>query len=272
MTVIAMPREMGTLGKDVALGVAERLGIEVVHHELVESDIAGRMNIDQSAVHQFLEGKPSLWDRWKIDANRLSRYTAEEVLELARQGNVLIRGWGAVSLLRRVPHVLCIRVCAPMDFRVKVMKERLCLDSDDAARREIEENDDAHLRSALSRNVSDWTNATNFDLVLNTQRVPIAQCVEQVEALALSGAFAETPESGAILADLSIETNIKNNLMKKENGDLINQGVKVYVSGGDVMVTGAVSYRALAEKAYQIAADANGVKRVKKNLTVTSPF
>ena len=98
MTVIAMPREMGTLGKDVALGVAEQLGIEVVHHELVEREIAGRMDIGESAVHQFLEGTPSLWDRWKIDSKKLSRYTAEEMLALAAKGNVLIRGWGAVSL------------------------------------------------------------------------------------------------------------------------------------------------------------------------------
>jgi len=41
MTVIAMTREMGSLGKDVAFGVAEKMGLEVVHHELVERDIAG---------------------------------------------------------------------------------------------------------------------------------------------------------------------------------------------------------------------------------------
>ncbi len=35
MTVIAMTREMGTLGKDVAAGLAKALDIEVVHHELV---------------------------------------------------------------------------------------------------------------------------------------------------------------------------------------------------------------------------------------------
>ena len=42
MTVIAMTREMGTRGKDVAAGLAERLGIEVVHHEVVERHLAER--------------------------------------------------------------------------------------------------------------------------------------------------------------------------------------------------------------------------------------
>ena len=40
MALITMTREMATLGTDVAAGLAERLGLEVVHHELVEHDIA----------------------------------------------------------------------------------------------------------------------------------------------------------------------------------------------------------------------------------------
>lgn len=79
MTVIAMTREMGTRGKDVAAGLADTLGIEVVHHELVERHLAERLHTNESAVHRFLEGKTSLWERWKVDTKRLSRFTAEEV-------------------------------------------------------------------------------------------------------------------------------------------------------------------------------------------------
>jgi len=55
MAVIAMTREMATLSKDVAAGLAERLRLTVVHHELVEHDIAGRAGIRESEVHRFLE-------------------------------------------------------------------------------------------------------------------------------------------------------------------------------------------------------------------------
>jgi len=102
MAVIAMTREMATLGKDVASGLAERLGLTVVHHELVRQGIAERAGMRESEVHRFLEGETSLLDRWKIDRKRLSRYTAQEILALAVKGNVLIRGWGATYLLRAV--------------------------------------------------------------------------------------------------------------------------------------------------------------------------
>ena len=66
MTVIAMTREMGTLGKDVALGLAETLDLRIVHHELVEHDLAERLGVQESAVHHYLEGGASLLERWKI--------------------------------------------------------------------------------------------------------------------------------------------------------------------------------------------------------------
>ncbi len=222
MTVIAMPREMATLGKDVALGVAEELGLQVVHRELVERDIAERMDIDRSTVHQFLEGTPQLWDRWKLDPKKLYRQTAQEMLELAEKGNVLIRGWGAVTLLRSVPHVLCVRICAPMEFRIKVLMERLGLGSEDVAKSEIVKNDKAHERSARLRNVSDWSNATNFDLVLNTERVPVARCVEQINHLAASDAFSETPESAQVLSDMLTKTRLRNALSLKEDVEILD--------------------------------------------------
>ena len=53
MAIIAMTREMATLGQDVAAGLAERLGLDVVHHELVAQDIAGRAGMRESEVQRF---------------------------------------------------------------------------------------------------------------------------------------------------------------------------------------------------------------------------
>ena len=114
MPVIAMTREMGSKGKDVAIGLAEQIGIHIVHHNLVEHSLSERLQAPESDVHRHLEGKTSLLDRWKLPDRNLSNMTACEVLELAEQGNVIIRGWGSTHLLRSVGHVLCVRVCAPL--------------------------------------------------------------------------------------------------------------------------------------------------------------
>ncbi len=36
MPLIAMNREMGSLGKDVALGLEEALGMKIRHHEIID--------------------------------------------------------------------------------------------------------------------------------------------------------------------------------------------------------------------------------------------
>ena len=95
MAVIAMTREMGTLGKDVAAGLAERLGLDVVHHNAVKHDIVASSGLPENEADRFLEGEASLLDRWRIDQRRMRCCTAQEVFELAAKGNVLIRGFCA---------------------------------------------------------------------------------------------------------------------------------------------------------------------------------
>jgi hypothetical protein len=56
MPVIAMTREMGSGGRDVARGVSDKLGLRVILHEMVEHDLAEHMHVKESAVHHLLEG------------------------------------------------------------------------------------------------------------------------------------------------------------------------------------------------------------------------
>ena len=192
MAIIAMTREMATLGQDVAAGLAERLGLDVVHHELVAQDIAGRAGMRESEVQRFLGGEASLLERLRVDRARVSRYTAEEILERAVKGNVLIRGWGATYLLRNVPHVVCVRICAPMADRERVLMQRLGIRDPAIARREIERNDAAHNGTMQRLFGIDWTDPALYALVLNTARIPVADCIEHIVKVVESGPFRET--------------------------------------------------------------------------------
>ncbi len=262
MTVIAMTREMGTLGKDVAAGVASKLGIDVVHHELVERHLAERLQTTESAVHRFLEGEASMWERWRIDSKRLSRFTAEEILDLAMRGNVLIRGWGAAQLLRQVPHVLCVRVCAPMSYRIEEMKRRLGVDNDAAARREIERNDEAHERAVQRQFHADWRDPTGYDVVINTAHVPIDAGAALLQQLAKSGAYEPTDESRAVLLDKLLEARIRALLDDHASDSPIGSSLGVAVENGNVTLSGVVAPGSELHKAVTQIGDIEGVKSV----------
>jgi cytidylate kinase len=208
MTVIAMTQEMASLGKDVALGVCEKLGLLQVRHE-VGDVVAGRMQVKKSLIRRIREGKASKIEKWSADEKTISIFTAEEVFDLAVKGNVLIRGWGATLLLRSVPHIPCIRVCAPLEVRVKRLMERLETDDEDLARREIEQDDAARsARMGEHFNVT-WGDPTLYDLTLNTDRVAIPTCVDEVIALTRATEFQETPESRQYLLDLALQARAR---------------------------------------------------------------
>jgi len=149
MPLIAMTREMGSLGRDVAAQLSERLGKRVVHHEIIDQ-LANKMRLRKSHVIRFLEGKAGIWERLTTDKTSLSIYTADETFQLAESGQVaVIRGWGAAHLLRPIPHVVCIRVCAPLQLRIERMMERLNTDDRTLVESEIRLSEEAH--AAITR-------------------------------------------------------------------------------------------------------------------------
>lgn len=266
MTVIAMTREMATRGSEVAAGLAERLGLTVIHHELVEHDIAMRTGMADSEVHRFLEGEASLLARWRTDRRRLSRYTAQEILELAAKGNALIRGWGAPYLLRSVPHVICVRICAPMAFREKVLMDRLGLRDANLARREIERNDAAHNGTMQKLFGIDWADPALYSIVLNTARVPIRDCVDHIVRLSESPAFQETDQSGRKLSDQLVLARVRSAMDQRFGATSLQYGFDAHVEGGRVTLTGATTDEQLIVEVVRLLQGVEGVERVESKI------
>ncbi len=274
MPVIAMTREMASSGKDIGLGLAEELGLSVIHHELVEHDLADKMHVRESAVHRYLEGKVRLLDRWSLEGKSVALFTAAELFELAEKGNVIIRGWGGPQLLRDVAHVLCLRVCAPLECRIRTLMQRMEIDDEALARREILESDAAHER-VLKRIVNiDWRAPELYDLVINTERVPIKEGVALVKHMLAQPSFQETPESRAELRRQKVKAQAQAALnadpeFERDNGTI---NVAVDDHGCVVTLSGVVSYRDTRSKAEQAIAALADVQQVNNELQVLHNF
>ncbi|MGA7328907.1 MAG: cytidylate kinase family protein [Rhodomicrobium sp.] len=264
MAVIAMTREMGTLGKDVAAGLAERLGLDLVHHNVVKQDIVASSGLPESDVHRFLEGETSLLDRWRIDRRRMRCSTAREILELAAKRNVLIRGWGSVYLLRSVSHVLSVR-CAPMEFREQVLMRRLGLKDRAAARREIERDDAAHNGTMQRMFGIDWTDPAHYSIVLNTARIPVQECVDCIVGMVQTPAFAETEQSKAELMNQLISARIRSALDRHFGSDA-GALVKIEVNAGQAVLTGQMVDAHYIAEAVRFVRSVEGVTGVESRI------
>ncbi|MPZ33082.1 MAG: BON domain-containing protein [Rhodospirillales bacterium] len=268
MPVIAMTREMGSGGREIAALVAERLGLTVILHELVEHDLAEHMHARESTIHHLLEGGATLRERWQIGRKRLARYTAEEVLELAAHGNVLIRGWGACVILRDAPQVARIRVSAPLEVRETAVMARSGFSDLAAARREIKRNDEAHkrvLQVAYGVNREDpWL----YDLVLNTAHVSTETCAKLVCELVDSPEFRQTEAALATLRDKALEAHVRIKLRERFIPGTGVSGVGATADGGRIVLTGVAIHDTLAADAGRLAAAVAGVKEVVNRIVV----
>jgi len=264
MTVIAMTREIGSLGTDVAAEVAKELNLSIVDSEDVATLVAGRMGIEEGTIRRYADGSASILERWLIDRRKLSHYTSEEVLRLAQEGNVLIRGWGAATLLHDMPHVISVRVCAPMAFRVRVMMRKMGISNAETVRQEIERFDTAHARVMRGFFNVEPDAALLYHIILNTGRVPIDNCVKAVLQLAQSPQFQDEAAMKSAAADKLLETKVRATLVENFGSQMI--AVTVSAANGRVMLDGASSNGGLRARAERLARGIEGVLDVSNRI------
>ena len=254
MTVIAMTREMGAAGKDVAAGLAKRLGSAVVQHEIIEP-LADKMRVRKSHVVRLIEGKAGILERLTADHTSMSIYTAEETVEMVgkQQHGTVIRTWGATHLLRPIQHVICVRVCSPIDVRIKRMMERLDTPDRDFVEREIRMSDEAHTAIMRRHFGVDWQDSALYDLVLNTERVPIDECVSEIERLVEDNAFKQTEESRLAFARLGLEVRVASALRADPTTKNFRIGVKAGTQEGQVSLFSKGATDEEIEKAVPVA-------------------
>ena len=268
MPMIAMTREMGSLGKDVAAGVAARTGRKVVYHEIIEP-IANKMRLRKSHVERFLEGRSGIWERLTTDKTALSIFTADETFRFLRDGTTgVIRGWGAVHLLKNVPHVIRVRVCAPMHTRVARMMERLATDNRETVESEIQLSEEAHSAITKRHFGVNWRDPEHYDLVLSTERLSVEECVDEIESMMKKGAFRETPESLRMVDDLALEWGVRSALRRdSRTADL---SITVTASDGRVSLMGVADDEAESVAAGEVARAVEGARDVDNQLKSAS--
>lgn len=263
MTVIAMSQEMGTLGRDVAAGVAEALGLRLVRHEI--GDVAAdRMHVKKSLIRRFREGQAGFFEKRQVDESSLALYTAEQVYEHALEDNVLLRGWGATLLLYPIAHVPCIRVCAPIERRIQWLMRTLDTDDPQLARDEIERSDAAHatrIRHTFGVTLGD---PLLYDLVLNTGRVAISTAIDHIVAISRRPEFQPTPQSLAHLRNLALQARIQTELRKHDGEAHIN--ITPEVNDSNVVLRGVVVNDHEKGLAEAIARSVPGVSNVTNQL------
>lgn len=265
MPVIALTQGMGSLAQDIAEQVATELQLTTLQHEVAER-VAARMHVPKSLISRLRTGKAGVIERLTADRESMAVYTAEEVLETAARGNVVLRGWGATCLLRAVPHVPCVRIMRPFAKRVQWLMAELDTDDIELAQAEIRRSDDANAARMHEQFGVNWGDPVLFDLVLNTDRLSVDTCVQQIRALLVRPEFAETEQSRALLQGLALSARVRAAMKAHEATHAVD--VTIEGKAGSILLKGIVLNAAERAAAEEVAAAVPGVSAVDNQLSM----
>ncbi len=177
---------------------------------------------------------------------------------------VILRGWGATSLLKEVPHAVRVCVSASRRQRVKRMMERLELNEQVAVERIVDQNDEA-AQAVMRRHFHiDVRDINEYDVGFNTDRMSAEQCVEKIVAMVRSSQFEETEESRGKLRDVAIMHHVRAAL--RTHASTSHCYVKVTPLYGRVTLEGVVDDSAQRQACAEIASRIKGVMDVDNRL------
>jgi len=179
---IAISREVGAGGSDVAARLGARLGWPVFDRQILQAmagdDEVRRQiyaSMDERDIGWCEETLRSFLQREFVKNDYFHRLT-ETVLSIARQGRAVFLGRGA-DLVLPVEHGFRVRLVAPLQQRLARLANERGVSLPDAGeelrRRESERA--AFLRKHFGARAED---STRFDMTVNTARFSAQQCVE----------------------------------------------------------------------------------------------
>lgn len=270
MTVIAMSRQFGTEDDAIADAICERLGLERL--EPPGQDVARQLGADRETVLRLADEQMTTFrDRWRQYEHGALYSHGERVYHAVKQGNVLIRGGGAPHLLRPVAHVMRVRVFAPLEHRIQVLKSRWALDDEAEIAAVIERLDEArdrHIEDVFQ--LEEDLNPSLYDVVLNTGKLSVSDCVEVLATLSGQPTYQESESSRAQLENEHFALRVRGAIYEVPEmlGDRANVTVAVDAKTGFVRLTGSVGTHRVAGKIEDKAANIEGVLSVTNEIEI----
>lgn len=186
MTVIAMPLEIGTLGRQITRGLAHRLNVELADSSFLGQRIADRLSQPRARFDRSSGNLGAFADCLEVDDKVLGRAADEEIRELAAYGNIIMRGWGATSILRDNPHVLRLRVTAPLEVRIERLGRHEGIRDRDVLARMIEDADRCLATNLEPVKGPVWREPEIYHLSLATHGMSVGAIVDQLAAYVLA--------------------------------------------------------------------------------------
>ena len=184
MAIITISRQNGSLGDEIAEALASRLGTTVISRKYALENFFGQINagtldrLNESAKF-FATNLPGSDKTYADILFERIRTLASE----SKEKDLVILGMGGSVLLFGFPGALHVRVTASETTRVNTIARKYRITTNEAFE-VLNIADRKHKKFVRTLYGKDITSPEQFDLILNTDRLSVDECVDSIVELA----------------------------------------------------------------------------------------
>jgi cytidylate kinase len=187
VSIITMSGEPGAGGRIVASRLADRLGLEIFHKEVI-NEMAKSADVSEKLIETLDERGLSTLEDWisslvherHLWPDRYMQHLMKVIGTIGRHGRAVIVGRGANFILPPEKR-FSVRIVAPQAWRIKNVSKEFDIASEDAKRRVMRTESDrrAFIRKYFN---ADITDPTNYDLVINTAVLNVDEALKVISS------------------------------------------------------------------------------------------
>jgi cytidylate kinase len=255
MSVITISRGSFSGGKMLAECLSKALGYRCVDREVIVERAAAR-GVSQEELRDALQKPPTFLDRLQHKKYLYMVLIQAALAAEVRDGRAVYHGNAGHLLLKGGPHVLRVRIIAPIELRVTMARERLKFSRAEAldyiAKMDQDRRKWVHYLYGV-----DWGDPSNYDIVLNLESIQIKEACQTISTLARQRCFEFTPACRAAMDDLALAGRVRAELAL--DNATAHLEFEVQAKDGAVSIRGAVSQLREVADVQRIAAGVPGV-------------
>jgi len=258
MSIITISRGPFSGGEMLAENVSRELGFRCVDREVIVERAAAH-GVSQEELRDALQKPPTFIERIQHKKYLYLVLIQAALVEEVRTGKTVYHGNAGHLLLKGGPHILRVRIIAPLEFRLRMAQDRLKLERAEALDY-IEKADQDRRKWTQYLYGSDWADPANYDVVLNLEFMEIPEASQAVATLARQRCFEFTPCCQVAMDDLALASRVRVELALHEATAHLE--VEVAVKQHAACITGSASNLWEVEEARIIASQVPGVQSV----------
>ena len=185
-----------------------------------------------------------------------------------KQDNIIYHGYAGQIFLKGLPHVLKLRLEAPMDYRVKSVMVEFNYNHDQAVDY-IKKVDTRRKRWIKLVYNQDWYNPLLYDLWVNLQHISMDNICGMIAFAVSHKDFKTSPKSIKRLNNYSLECDVRAALASDDE-IWKSQEITVDAYDGTIILKGTTKNKELRDLIVDTASKVKGVKECKSDISLLS--